>query len=108
MADKRKPRPCPHGRGRMIVIQIESALTSFKTWVAFVDDVDPTAAAHNSAAFFTQFGRLQRVSNLHNPILGYIILCCPPDLPGDVSGRNIRSWPGAVNGQTTILPPDFE
>jgi len=76
-AEKRKPHPCQHGRGRITVIQKESALTSFKTWIAFVDDVDPTAAAHNSAAFFTQFGRLQRVSNFHNSILGYKYCAVP-------------------------------
>jgi hypothetical protein len=48
----------------------QSALTGFETRVAFVDDVDPATTAHNSAAFFTQLGRLQRVSDFHNPILG--------------------------------------
>lgn len=47
-----------------------STLAGFEPRVAFVDDVDPAAAAHNSAAFFTQLGRLQRVSDFHNSIPG--------------------------------------
>ena len=48
----------------------KSALTSFKAWIAFVDNVDPAATAHNTAAFLAQLGRLQRVSDFHNPIPG--------------------------------------
>ena len=47
-----------------------SALAGFEARVTLVNDVDAAAAAHDAAAFFTQLGRLQRVSDFHNPILG--------------------------------------
>ena len=64
----------------------KSALTSFKAWIAFVDDVDPAATAHNTAAFLAQLGRLQRVSDFHNPIPG-VKIKPPLAVPGGVQAR---------------------
>lgn len=89
----------------------KSALTSFKAWIAFVDDVDPAATAHNTAAFLAQLGRLQRVPDFHNPIPD-VKIKPPQAVPGafkraehTVQRRHCQR-PNRVNRTKTFaLPP---
>src|SRR5262249_49863225 len=46
-----------------------SALLGFEARVGLVDDVDPALAAHELAVAVTRLERLERASDLHDPIL---------------------------------------
>jgi len=88
------------GRCRQI---IRLALAGFKTRVFLVDDVNPTAAAHDPAAFLAEFRRLERIQYFHNAIL-------EPCTPGP-SGRRGAEHRGMRTGcqcPRTAVPYRFD